>query len=79
MGEGEVVDRPSNWKSTKVVNNKIVTRGSSGGLWFLGFIGTLVYFLHYHSGTLALVIVAIVKAIFWPAFLAYYVLQFMHI
>lgn len=77
--EGEVVDRPSNWKSTKVVNNKVINRGGTGGLWFLGFIGTLVYFLHYHSGTLALVIVAIIKAIFWPAFLVYYVLQFMHI
>lgn len=77
--EGEVVDRPSNWKSTKVVNNKVINRGGTGGLWFLGFIGTLVYFLHYHSGTLAFVIVAIIKAIFWPAFLVYYVLQFMHI
>lgn len=77
--EPEVVERPSNWKSTKVVNNKVVTRGGTGGLWFLGFLGTLVYFLHYHSGTFMLVIIAIIKAIFWPAFLTYYVLQFIHI
>ena len=77
--EAEVVDRGSNWKSANVVNNKVVNKGGAGGVWFLGALGTFVYFLHYHSGTFALVIVAIIKAIFWPAFLAYYVLQFMHI
>lgn len=77
--EPEIVDRPSSRKTTKVINNKVVNRGGSGGLWFLGFIGTLVYFLHFHSGTFTLVIIAIIKAIFWPAFLVYYVLHFMHI
>jgi hypothetical protein len=24
--------------------------GGVGGLWFLGFIGALVYYIHYHSG-----------------------------
>jgi len=52
-------------------------RSGAGGGWFLGFIGALVYFLHFHSGTLALVLVAIFKAIFWPAFLVYYLLNFM--
>lgn len=72
--DDEVTNRKGAWKQTKVVN-----KGGAGGYWFLGFLGTLVYFLHYHSGTFALVIIAIVKAIFWPAFLAYYVLRFMHI
>ena len=78
--EPEVVDRRGNWKSsTKVVNNKVVNKGGAGGLWFLGAVGTLVYFLHYHSGSLWLVLVAIFKAIFWPAYLTFYVLRFMHI
>ena len=59
-------------------SKRYVTKGS-GGIWFLGFIGTLVYFLHFHSGSFGLVLLAIIKAIFWPAFLLYYVLRFMHV
>lgn len=40
-----------------------------------GFIGALVYYLHTHSGTVWLVIVAVLKSIFWPAFLVYHLLQ----
>ena len=43
----------------------------AGGGWFLGFIGALIYYLHTHSGSLWLVLVAIVKALFWPAFLVF--------
>ncbi len=67
-------------KSTSNSKNKnYVKNGGSSGLWFLGFVGTLVYFIHFHSGSLGLVLLAIIKAIFWPAFLVYYLLQFMHI
>lgn len=54
-----------------------MAKAGSGGIWFMGFLGTLMYFLHYHSGTLWLVLLAIFKAIFWPAYLVYYLLQFM--
>ena len=57
----------------------VVKGGGAGGLWFLGFIGTLVYFIQFHSGTLWLVVLAVFKAIFWPAYLVYYALHFMHI
>lgn len=70
-------------KEDKVrVTNKtkyVSQHGGAGGVWFLGFIGTLIYFLHYHSGTFWLVIVAIFKAIFWVAYLVYYLFQFMKI
>ena len=46
----------------------------AGGGWFLGFIGALIYYLHTHSGSFWLVVVAIVKAIFWPAFVVFHVL-----
>jgi len=59
---------------------KAVTRcGGAGGLWFMGFIGTLAYFLHVHSGTFWLVLVALWKAVFWPAYLTYYAFQAMHV
>jgi hypothetical protein len=51
----------------------------TGGLWFFGFIGTLVYFLHEHSGTFWLVVLAIIKAVVWPALLVYHVLLFMEV
>ena len=51
-----------------------VKRGGAGGLWFLGFIGALVYYLHTHSGTFWLVLLAFLKAVVWPAFVVYHVL-----
>jgi hypothetical protein len=68
-------EHKKSWHKTKVVNKG----GGAGGLWFFGAIGTLIYFLHFHSGTFGLVIVAIIKAIFWPVFLTYYALHFMRI
>ena len=48
--------------------------GGAGGLWFLGFLGALVYYLHFHSGTLWLVVLAVLKSLVWPAFLVYHLL-----
>jgi hypothetical protein len=63
---------------TKKAN--VTTRcGGTGGLWFMGFIGTLTYFLHVHSGTFWLVLVALWKAVFWPAYLTFYAFQAMHV
>ena len=50
------------------------SRGTGGG-WFLGFIGALVYYLHTHSGTFWLVVLAFMKAIVWPGFVVYHILQ----
>ncbi len=47
----------------------------AGGIWFLGFIGALVYYLHTHSGTVWLVLLAFMKAVVWPAFVVYHVLS----
>jgi hypothetical protein len=49
--------------------------GAAGGIWFLGFIGALVYYIHYHSGTFWLVVLAFLKSFVWPAFVVYHVLQ----
>ena len=45
-----------------------------GGIWFLGFIGALCYYLHTHSGTFWLVLLAFMKAVVWPAFVVFHVL-----
>lgn len=64
------------WHGNK--GKTVVKHGGSGGFWFLGFIGALVYFLNVHSGTFWLVVVAVFKAVFWPAFLVYHLLLFLH-
>ena len=69
-------------KSENIKHSKKKTAaktGGAGGVWFLGFVGALFYYLHFHSGTFWLVIMAIVKAILWPAYLVYYLLHFMRI
>jgi len=53
--------------------------GGASGLWFLGFIGALVYYLHVHSGSFWLVILAFLKAIVWPAYLVYHLMMFLNI
>jgi hypothetical protein len=62
---------------TKKVN--VSQHSGAGGLWFIGFIGALTYYLHFHSGTFRLVVLAFFKAIFWVAFLVYYLLHFMKV
>jgi len=54
---------------------RAIRSGSAGGIWCLGFIGALVYYLHTHSGTFWLVVLAFMKALAWPAFVVYHVLQ----
>lgn len=46
-----------------------------GRAYFLGFLGSTVYYLHTHSGSFWLVLVAFGKAIVWPAFLVYHLLS----
>jgi len=49
--------------------------GGIGGIWLLGFIGALCYYLHTHSGTFWLVLVAFMKSAVWPAFVVFHVLS----
>ena len=55
----------------------VVKHGGAGGFWFMGFVGALFYYLHVHSGTFWLVILAVVKAVVWPALLVYHLLVFL--
>jgi hypothetical protein len=51
--------------------------GSGGGAYLLAMVGAAVYYVQQASGFWP-VIVALLKALVWPAFLIYHVLQFMH-
>jgi len=50
------------------------SKGGAGGIWLLGFIGALCYYLHTHSGTFWLVLLAFMKAVVCPALVVYHVL-----
>lgn len=56
-----------------------VKTGGSNGVWFFGFIGALVYFLHVHSGAFLLVVLAFLKAIVWPAYVVYHLFLFLKV
>lgn len=52
-------------------------QGAAGGaVYGLGFIGALVYYLQ-HASTFWVGVLGIIKAIVWPAFLIYRLLEFL--
>ena len=48
--------------------------GSGGALYFVGFIGSLVYWLQAATGFVA-VITAVLKSMVWPAYVVYKLLE----
>ncbi len=73
-----MVEKSTPWHKNKK-GKTVVKKGGASGLWFMGFIGALVYYLHVHSGTFWLVILAFLKAIVWPAILVYHLLLFLSV
>lgn len=51
--------------------------GPAGAVYGLGFVGAAVYYVQ-HSATFWAGVWGIVKAVLWPAFLVYDLLQFLH-
>ncbi len=58
------------------MSGRAVNNGAAGGVYGLGFIGAAVYFLQ-HAATFWAGVIGIVKAVFWPAVLVYYLLAFL--
>ncbi len=58
-------------KEIKIVKN--YGGGGGGMVWFLGFIGALIYYMQ-STNTFMEGVVAALKALVWPAFLIYRVL-----
>jgi hypothetical protein len=48
-----------------------------GAVYSLGLIGALVYYFH-QATTFWMVVTGLFKAVFWPAFIVYHWLQFLH-
>lgn len=49
---------------------------ASGGVYGLAFIGALIYYLQ-HANSFVTVLMGIFKALFWPGFLIYKLLEFL--
>ncbi len=53
--------------------SQVASNGGAGGAYFLGMVGAAVYYLHTSYGFWNSV-VALLKALVWPAFLVYHLL-----
>ena len=64
------------WKewSNKHKKSSTANHGTSGALYFVGFIGSLVYWLQAAVGFGA-VITAFLKSLVWPAYIVYKLLE----
>ena len=61
-----------------MAKQKVVQQhGAWGGAYFLGMIGAAVYYIQ-QSDTFWGVVLALLKALVWPAFLVYHLLKFIH-
>lgn len=58
--------------------NRVQCNAGSGGFWFMGFLGALVYFWQYVD-SLGTGIFAVIKAVFWPGFLILHLFKFLKI
>lgn len=71
--EERIEKKFENWCAGEKKKN-VTCHGSSGAVWFLGFIGAAIYYIQTADGFWGGV-VGILKAIVWPAFLVYEALK----
>lgn len=64
------------WKEWSKCNTKAsgATHGTAGALYFVGFIGSLIYWLQAAVGFGA-VVTAFLKSLVWPAYIVYKLLE----
>jgi len=60
------------------MKNNNISHGTSNGIYGLGFIGSLFYFLP-HAATFWAIVLGILKSIVWPAFLIFNLFKFLQI
>ena len=58
-------------KTVKVINQA----GPAGFIYFLAYIGAAIYFIEQSTGSFLDVVLGLLQALVWPAYVAYHVLQ----
>jgi hypothetical protein len=53
---------------------RVVQSGSWGILWLLAYIGAAVYFINTADGTFWGIVLGLIRAIAWPAYLVFHAL-----
>lgn len=56
--------------------NNVSCNGGSGGFYFLGFLGAAIYYIQA-ADSFGAGVIGFLKAIVWPAFLVYDVMQYL--
>lgn len=64
-------------KQVTKVHEHVRGSGGGGAVYGLGLIGALIYNLQ-HASTFIDVVIGILQALVWPAFLVYHLLGFLH-
>ncbi|MCD6011898.1 MAG: hypothetical protein K0Q79_1760 [Flavipsychrobacter sp.] len=64
-------------RTTIYNDRRRVKTGASGGIYFLAFIGSLVYYLQ-HAATFGAGVIGFLKAIVWPAFVVYEIMKYLN-
>lgn len=57
---------------------KHASSGAAGTIWFLGFVGATVYFIQ-QATSFGAGVLGFLKALVWPAFIIYHLLDFLRI
>jgi len=65
------------YRHDKQRRNAMKEAGVSNWVYGLGFIGALVYFIQ-HASTVGAGLIGFLKALVWPAFLIYKLLEFLN-
>ena len=73
----EPIPMRSHWEERRWRRRQARAAGPMGAMYFLGFIGALVYYIQTAT-SFGAGLLGIVKALFWPAFLVYDALRAMH-
>ena len=69
----ELIERRNNMAKEKTATN--YNRGFGGGVYFLAFIGAVVYYIQ-HADNFVEGLLGVLKAIVWPSMVVYKVLEF---
>lgn len=65
-------------KEQKKWHKHVQDNGSHGAIYGLGLLGAAIYYLQ-HATTFGAVVLGIIKAILWPAFVVYQLHGFLHL
>ena len=78
MAKEEVTKSTTNIRAKQVVNKGAGAAGPTGFVFFLAWLGALVYFVQHSDGFWGFIL-AFLKSIVWPAYVLHAVLGVLHI